>query len=279
MLAALALYGLILGAPAQAAPAASVSPAPAAAQPDASEVDPGEPDFAVIILPTTLRLPKGKVAFQVTHRFARPLGRGDFGDLAADFFGFDGGAQVGLGLRYGLAERTQLGLYRTSDRTISVFAQQELLREDGAPVGLAAVASVEGRDNLQEEYSPRLGVVVSRRLGDRGAVYAAPAWVGNTRLDDDVADDGDDSTFVVGVGARFRLTEAMYVVGEVNPRVAGFKGGSGTHSSFGFEHRVGGHSFQINVSNDIGTTPAHVARGRQTEDDWFIGFNISRKFY
>ncbi len=49
-------------------------------------------------------------------------------------------------------------------------------------------------------------------------------------------------------------------------------------AAFGIEHRIGGHSFQINFSNDLGTTPAQVARGRRT-DDWHIGFNISRKFY
>jgi hypothetical protein len=48
--------------------------------------------------------------------------------------------------------------------------------------------------------------------------------------------------------------------------------------TFGIEKRAGGHSFQLNFSNDLGTTPAQVARGQQL-DGWFIGFNISRKFY
>jgi hypothetical protein len=41
---------------------------------------------------------------------------------------------------------------------------------------------------------------------------------------------------------------------------------------------VGGHSFLLNFSNGIGTTMAQVARGG-TEADWYIGFNITRKFY
>src|SRR2546426_3166701 len=52
-----------------------------------------QPDFTLITLPTTLRLPRFKSAFRVTHRFTRPLGSGDFGDLAADLFGLDSGAQ------------------------------------------------------------------------------------------------------------------------------------------------------------------------------------------
>ena len=48
-----------------------------------------EPDFTLISLPTALRLPKFKSAFRVTHRFTRPLGEGDFGDLVGDLFGID----------------------------------------------------------------------------------------------------------------------------------------------------------------------------------------------
>jgi plastocyanin len=47
-------------------------------------------------------------------------------------------------------------------------------------------------------------------------------------------------------------------------------------SDHSLEKQAGGHAFQINFSNDLGTTPAPVARGRT---GWFIGFNLTRKFY
>ena len=247
---------------------------------DDRDVDAVEPDFTVITLPTTLRLPRHAVAFRVTHRFARGLGEGDFGDLAADFFGFDGGAQIGLELRFSPFQGSQLGIYRTSDRTISFFAQQEVLRQGDWPLGLAVAGSVEGLDNFSETRSPRLAVVFSRRLGERGAAYVVPAWIGNVRPITDPGA-GDDASVLLGLGARVRLGEAFAIVGEVHPRVAGYKGhrNSAALASFAIERRVGGHAFQINVSNDLGTTPAQVARGRTGPDDWFIGFNISRKFY
>jgi len=66
---------------------------PAAPDPDRSDpdvrVDALQPDFNLVALPTTLRMPAHKWAFRVTHRFTRPLGDGDFGDLVSDFFGFD----------------------------------------------------------------------------------------------------------------------------------------------------------------------------------------------
>src|SRR5829696_5354236 len=82
-------------------------PEPERSDPDV-RVDPLQPDFTLAALPTTLRMPAGKWAFRVTHRFTRDLGQGDFGDLASDLFGIDGGSRVGLELRFGLLPGTQL---------------------------------------------------------------------------------------------------------------------------------------------------------------------------
>ena len=279
--------------PAVAAAAQAPPQAPTAAYDVDLDLDPAEPDFTVIDLPTNLRLPKHKLDFWLTHRFARPLGAGDFGSLASDFFGFDGGAQIGFGLRFGLFRGTQLGVYRTSDRTIALSARQALLNGQERPVGLSLVATVEGLNNFGlssapagatlHEFSPSVTLVLSRKLGSRGALYAEPSWVGHTRIAPSAPGE-EDSTVVLGLGARLRVTKVMALVGEINPRLAGYEGdlGAGDPSplaAFGVEWRVGGHAFQINFSNALGTTPAQVARGQQGPKDWFIGFNLTRKFY
>jgi len=243
---------------------------------DDYEIDPLDPDFTVINLPTTLRLPKHKLAFRVTHRFSRPLGRGDFGDLLGDLFGLDSGAQIGLGLRFGLASGTQLEVYRISDKTLQFQAHQSVLRQSEGPIGLSVTAGIEGADNFGEDHSPNVGVVASRVLGDRATVFVAPYWVGNV----DLAGDGE-SSLIVGLGSRLRLSRTLYATAEWHPRVAGFSGGGNNDHilAFGLEARVGGHSFQFNFSNDLATTPAQIARGQVGPDDFFIGFNITRKFY
>ena len=71
---------------------AQAAKAPSPAYDEDLDPIPAEPDFYVITLPTNLRLPKHKLDFRLTHRFARGLSQGSFGDLASDFFGFDGGA-------------------------------------------------------------------------------------------------------------------------------------------------------------------------------------------
>ena len=165
------------------APAQPQTPAQSQDQPDAPSdrrVDPSQPDFTIIGLPTTLKIPRFASAFRVTHRFGRPLGAGDFGDLASDFFGFDSGAQIGLEYRFGIMAGTQIGIHRTSNQTIEFFAQQHVLGQDRSPVGLDIIGTAEGTENFTESYSPAIGAVISRTLGRHGALYAHPIWVNNT---------------------------------------------------------------------------------------------------
>jgi hypothetical protein len=240
---------------------------------DDYEIDPVEPDFVVVNLPTTLRLPKHRFAFRVTHRFARGLTEGDFGDLVGDFFGFDGGSETGLGLRFGLLAGTQLEVYRSSNKTMLFQLDQSLVGQGSAPVGVALRLGIEGRDNFSEEYSPNAAVVVSRKLGRRAALYAVPTFVGNARIGQD-----DESSLILGLGARLLLGSGVAVTGEWHPRIAGVTDRRDIFA-FGIEKRVGGHAFQINFSNDLVTTPGQIARGQAEPDDLFIGFNITRKFY
>jgi hypothetical protein len=256
-------------------PLLAQTPPPATTNPDI-RVDPLQPDFNLAALPTTLRVPVRKSAFRVTHRFTRPLGRGDFGDLISDFFGFDSGAQIGLEFRYGLLPGTQVGVHRTSDRTIQIFGQQNLMQQtaDGHPLGLDIIATLEGANNLRGQKSSAIGALVSRKVGRFAALYAEPIFIANTSP----FETGDNNTFMVGLGGRVRIRPATYLVGEVSPRLGGYTPGV-AQGSVGIEMRSGGHTFQINFSNGFGTTLGQVARGGVSSDSWYIGFNIARKFF
>ena len=259
------------------------------------EVDVLEPDFSLIALPTTLRLPHNRFAFRLTHRFSRPLDGGPaYGNRLEDFFGFDSPALIGLEFRYGLLPGTQIGVYRGNNKNIQIFGRQNIRWQRGpSGIGLDVQASIEGLDNLRDRYSGSVAATLSKRLGEWASVYAEPIWVGNVdkpgrfhpSVDDD-EDDGDDDddgsgdddhAFMLGLGARLRVRPTVYLLGEYVPRVSGFDRGS-HRASFAVEKRVGGHTFQLNFSNSIGSTPAQIAQGG-SKDDWFIGFNIARKFY
>jgi hypothetical protein len=262
-------------------PVPSPSPVPAPAADDDREIDPAEPDFVIVNLPSQARLPRHSLAFRVTHRFSRPLGDGDLGDLAGDLFGFDSGGLIGLELRYGIARATQAAVLRTSDRTIQLSLQRDLRRAADHPFGAALFAAVEGLDNFGEDHAPGAALILSRHLGDRGAVYVTPAVV--ARLPIGVEEDADTETAVmVGLAARLRFTENGALLLEFTPRLNAPDGDERPFRhpvSFGLEKKMGGHAFQLNVSNTFANTLGQLARGGVAGGGWYIGFNISRKFY
>jgi hypothetical protein len=234
-----------------------------------------EPDFRVLNLPSTLRLPRYGSNFQLTHRFNGNLRRDSLGGNAGNLFGLDQGAAVGFEYRFGIARHLQAAVYRTAvDKVFQFYTKYDAVRQgDSLPVSLSALVSVEGADNFQERYSPALGLVVSRMAGDRLAVYATPIWVHNTAALLNI----DRDTFFVGIGGRVRVSSTVYVVAEVAPRASGYSPDKPAYG-FGVEKRAGGHLFQINFNNGQGTTFGQLARGG-FPNSLYLGFNLARKFF
>ncbi len=247
-----------------------------------------QPDFALAALPTTGRVPAGQWAFRMTHRFARPIagtcpdtgprpdGCGGVGAFVENFFGFDSASQVGIELRYGVRPGTQLAVHRTNNRAIQLLGQHALLRADSG-LAVDVVTAFEGQNNFREQHTVTVGAVVARVFSARGAIYAQPLLLFNSNpLPDTMTN--DNHTVMLGLGGRVRLGRTTYLVAEAAPRLAGFKPGV-DHISLAVERRAGGHMFQLNVSNSFASTLRQLAHGGPNNGDWYIGFNLSRRFY
>ncbi len=258
----------------QTSPASPPAHVPPPADEDAAVV-PVEPDFTLINLPTTLRLPRYKGSFRLTHRFQSNLRSESFGYQASNLFGLDNGAAIGFEFRFAVARHLQAAAYRTNiDRQTQFYAKYDpISQSSGIPVSLSALMSVEGANNFRRNRSPALGAVISRRVGDLAALYATPMWVHNST---GVAADVRETGFL-GLGGRVQVRRNVYVVAEVSPRLGGYAPGDPEYS-FGLEGRVGGHVFQLNFSNTVGTTFSQIARGG-APSSLFLGFNLARKFY
>jgi hypothetical protein len=269
---------------------------------DEAVLDPAEPDIVVINLPTNLRLPRFKSNFRMTHRFAGNLRRGSFAENAGNLFGLDQGAIIGFEFRMNVARNLQAAIFRTNfDKTIQMYGKYDAVRQGrGLPISVSGLVSIEGTDNFREKFAPAVGVVMSRKLGGRFAVYAVPMWVGNTNAslepiayaDDHGAEDAERDegagepdapafdrrgTVLLGLGGRARLTSSVYVIGEVTPRLDGYAPDE-VEYGFGIEKRLGGHAFALTFTNTFGTTFAQLARGG-TAGSLYLGFNLGRKFY
>jgi hypothetical protein len=242
---------------------------------DDAKLVPAEPDYRLVNLPTTLRLPEHKMDFELTHRFNGNLRNGSFSDQASSLFGLDDGASIGIEFRYAPVRHVQAIFFRTNiDRIIEFQGKYDAVHQnDSMPVSITAVGGVEGANNFHERYAPSLGAVVSRTIGDRVAVEANPMWVHNTAAGTGVTQD----TGFLGLGGRFRFSRHGSVVAEVTPRLGGYKPGD-TEYGFGIEERVGGHLFQLNFTNTQATTTAQLARGG-FPNSLYLGFNLARKFF
>jgi hypothetical protein len=254
---------------------APAPPATAAVDDDEGTLQPAEPDYRLINLPTTLRLPLFKGNFDLTHRFAGNLRDGSFTDQLSTLFGLDRGATVGFEYRMAVAKHLELAAYRTSlGQTIEIYGKYDVIHQHGSmPFSASPIVSIEGTNNLQEQFAPVVGVSLSHLFGEVAAVYAVPTWVHNSAAATGVNRD----TSYLGVGGRLRFRPTVYVTAEVSPRLSGYAPGTAQYG-FAIEKRAGGHMFQLNFTNSAGTTFAQIARGGQPHN-LGLGFNLSRKFY
>ena len=292
------ILNLVMAAPAMAQTGtAATTAAPGgsgAPRHDDAALNLAEPDFVVINLPTTLRLPRFKGNFRLTHRFAGNLRNGTFGQQAGSLFGIDQGAIIGFEYRFAVATHTQAAFYRSSfDKTIQLHGKYDAVSQHGSMlVSISVLASVEGTNNFQEKFAPAFGAAVSRQFGTRLAAYVTPVWVHNTAASLDaitheheseahraVAADPSFSrnTTYVGLGGRARIGGSTYIAGEVAVRAQGYAPDQPAYG-VSVEKRVGAHMFSLTFTNGFGTTFAQVARGG-TANSLFLGFNLGRKFY
>jgi len=254
---------------------AVAAPSRAQSDDDHATLRPAEPDFVVINLPTTLPLPARGMNFHLTHRFNENLRADDFGTQLGNLFGLDNGANIGLEFRYGVVQHLEAIVQRTSiSRTIQFSAKYDGWHQTASrPVSLSAIVSIEGDNNFRENYSPALGVVVGHTISDRLALYATPVWVHNTATG---AAENRDTGFI-GLGARARVLETTYLVGEVTPRAGGLAIGDPEYA-FAVEKRVGAHVFALTFANGASTTYRQLAHGG-VPGGLYLGFNLTRKFF
>jgi hypothetical protein len=254
---------------------APVAAATATADDDDGTLQLAEPDYRLINLPTTLRLPRFKSNFDLTHRFNGNLRHGSFTDQLTTLFGIDDGALIGLEYRFAIARHLELAAYRTTiAQTIEIYGKYDVIHQhDGVPFSASPIVSIEGTNNLQEQFAPAVGASLSRTISDFLAVYAVPMWVHNSAASSGI----DRNTTYLGVGARLRIRPTVYLAAEVSPRLSGFAPGKALYG-FAIEKRAGAHMFQLNFNNGSGTTLAQIARGGQP-NNLQMGFNLARKFY
>ncbi|MFZ0815810.1 MAG: DUF5777 family beta-barrel protein, partial [Candidatus Sulfotelmatobacter sp.] len=178
----------------QVEPPSSPQPVAAAAQPAASKqataqtgsatasakskvYKPGD-DF-VFNVPTGRPVDRHSLVINFTHRFPYEAaftgpGRGD------TLLGLDDFSVSSLGLRYGVTSKLSVFAYREPSiigRPIELMAAYNFLDEHaGNPVNAAFRFSVDGQNDFSSNFADNFELIVSRSLGRRAQLYAAPTF-------------------------------------------------------------------------------------------------------
>jgi len=246
---------------------------------DDAALQPAEPDYRVINLPTTLRLPKFKSNFELTHRFNGNLRRGDIGDQFSDLFGIDQGATIGFEYRFAPVRHVEIAAYRENyDKTIQLYGKWDAIHQHAStPISVSGLLSIEGGDNFRQRYATSVGATLSRQIDDVAAVYLVPMFVHNVMPLAAQNSGIKDNTFYLGIGGRVRIRPTVYISAEVSPRLAGLAPNTAEYG-FAIEKRAGAHVFQLNFSNSEQSTFAQTGAGG-LPDSLFLGFNLTRKFF
>src|SRR5262245_25216063 len=251
----------------------TVAPAHAQEPPhDDKVLDPAEPDFVLVNLPTTLRLPARGANFHLSHRFNENLRQDSFGNQLSSLFGLDQGANIALEFRYGIVRSLQAAVLRTNlSRTIEFSAKYDTWHQRGSmPVSISALVSVEGDDNFREHYSPAVGAVISRTVAKRIAAYANPVFVANTSVGGAL----HRNTGFIGIGGSARVLSTTYLIGEISPRIAGLAIGDPAFA-LALEKRVGRHTFALTLANGAQSTFRQLSHGG-VPHGLYLGFNLGR---
>ena len=239
----------------------------------------------IVNLPNGKPLKRGEVDFLIGHRFLQDISAAGPGGL----WGFDSGAYITFGGRVGITDRISVGAQRSNffrsfqDRTPIEFNGQFQISRQSAevPITVQARLGVEGSQNFTDLYRPFLQVVATRTFKDRVSLTAAPTFAFNTRNPETflrpVFGFQHRNTQALGLGVGIRFLPTVSLVGEVIPRVHGFRGEVKDYAglSVGLQKSTNRHTFELVVGRQVVMTTAAYAY--QGTDTFRVGFNIYRR--
>jgi hypothetical protein len=204
-------------------------------------------------------------------------------DACDDYFGFDaGGLKIGLGLRYGVLDRLDLGMLRLNGTaetfdTCEFDFRYRFLDQEIHHLDLALRTGISWfKQPEDEDASGFFGqLLASRQCGKRLLIGAGALYHSESSGDRKSSDDEDASAAVLGL-VELRFVPWLALVAEVAGNVTGYRD---TRPAFSASAKcfTYGHTFSLVVSNTqyVGADGI-VANAWRKNDELILGFNITR---
>jgi len=242
-----------------------------------------------IVIGQSIELPaKGNMLFLITHHF------GAVNSGYENLFGLKQ-AMIRLGLEYGLTHWLGIGVGLNTDKnTWDGFFKIKILRQSKGsrkiPFTLdifanTAISTIKWENPDEKNYftsrmSYAFQIMVARKFGQRLSLQIMPSMV-HKNLVQTTQDKND--IFTLGAGGRFKISQRVSINAEYHYLFSGQVESAKVYDSFsiGVDIETGGHVFQIFLTNSYGEieeTFLTDTRGKWSNGDIFLGFNISRIF-
>jgi hypothetical protein len=274
--AAVLIAALLITALLSTLPLAAQEPDPSASSAPSEDHQPVRRDplgSRLIDAPTAFPVPARTLEVLFTHRFRQAVNDGDSHNL----WGLDSGADVGLGLAYGITHRLDVSLLRSSFQEDYELAGKALVFEQAqrVPLSVAVRAGVDrlGLIGAADPTRPFAQLVLSRRLAPGCDLLLVPSWVRDTeRL---------HNAFNMPVGLTVGLPHGALLELEVIPKSRDLQD-SVTAWHVALSKPLGGHLFQIVLGNSRAVTVDQYLGGDFAggfkKGDVRLGFNLIRDF-
>lgn len=298
----------------EAAPAPDPVPAPAPAPAPAPVAKPAESDIEVLsevvdlqetqdpaagwygkafpvpvrilALPTARAVRKGGFDFIIDHRSGSAIYDKDskqpFADMWNNFLGLDNGIQVGLGLRYGVIDNLDVGMYRAGSSRTDTYefdARYQALHQDDMGIDLAARAGVTwfSQPKAEDAHGFYGQLLATRLIANR--ILVSAGWLYHSNSTNNTKYNQDKKWSTAGaIGVEARLAAPVAIDAEMVSCVAGYCSKNPAFSA-GVKYITSRHTFALVCGN----TQYITADGYLTDTDrqWsklVIGFNITREY-
>lgn len=237
---------------------------------------------------TTEMRSAGILDFVISHRFGR-VNQG-----IEQFYGLDD-AYIRLGLDYGITDRLNVGIGRSSFQKVvdGSLKYKILIQQKGQksmPVSMVAFTSLAIKTgdgafsdpNADHPFSDRLystfQLLVSRKMNTDLSLQFMPTFIHRNLVP---SSEYPNDVIALGVGGRYKVSKRVAINAEWFPQVTE-KGPEVTNAlSFGVDIETGGHVFQLHLTNSrsmIEQGFISETTGNWGDGDIHIGFNISRVF-
>jgi hypothetical protein len=241
----------------------------------------------ILALPTARVVRKGGFDFVIDHRSGTPIYNKDssqpFTDMWNNFLGFDGPMQVGLGLRYGVIDNLDVGIYRAGSYgktdTYEFDARYQALHQADMGIDLAARAGVTwfSQPNVDDAHGFYGQLLATRLIVNR--ILVSAGWLYHSNSTNATKYNQDKKWSTAGaIGVEARLAAAVSIDAELVSCAAGYCSKNPAFSA-GVKFFTNRHTFALVCGN----TQFITADGYLTDTDrqWsklVIGFNITREY-